>query len=110
MSKYTDNKIASVIIGSTGQPGSSYDCIWIGISEIGEGEFECRAKQGWGSNQVSLEEHGERKTRFRGESIKIACETVVADIIEWDHKSTTKEREAAMRELEYDALDALDAI
>lgn len=85
MSKYREHKIAGTMVGSTGNPGDVYSAIWLGCAYYPETKkFEVRAKWGKGSNQGYLEEHDEKTTRARSESLGESLAKVQDIVLGWN--------------------------
>ena len=104
--KIESKTIATAECGDTGYPGESY---WFAKGEmrITNGRFEVRVSEEYGSNQGYLEKHGGNRVRGRGDSPESAVETIYDDVMSWKEDQMERELRGMLRDLTYDAEDAL---
>ena len=102
---YKENKIGSAMVGDTGMPGSQYDCIWLGVANMGS-FFEARAKWARGSNQGHLEEHDSLSGRNRGDSPEEALAGLLEDVMDWETGHPAGQIRSAFKDCQYEADDA----
>ncbi|MFQ3583155.1 MAG: hypothetical protein SNJ49_14805 [Chloracidobacterium sp.] len=104
---YKDNILARTKAGSEGRPGDYYEVIYLSAARYDDGLCEAQAKWSRGSNQVCLEEHFSQSSRGRGDNIAEAIDAMAQDVLEWNTRISVAERRAALRDLRYEAEDAL---
>lgn len=100
-------ELASVEVGSEGQPGSQYALTHVTITRRGK-RYRATARHAWGSNQGYLEEHGCHETEGRGETPAEAVEALRKDVLAWAENDEVVRAEyaSAMRRAVYEAEDA----
>lgn len=108
----TDNgktePFADVMQGTNGTPGSRYEKITANLCGFISGGFEVNVSASRGSNQGgTLEVQQDMTFRGRGPTITAAIGSIRQDVVSLEDWLTIQQRHQLLRDLEYDALDAV---